>query len=77
MRYLDKEPFSSAPNSKEYRKNWDRVFGKKVDMEIDIDDDVEKFINEYAAENNLSFNDAVIEILEKQLGLMEEKKEPL
>ena len=73
MKYEQKS-FSSGANSKLYRENWDRVFNKGlVEMEIEIDDETEAFINKYATDHSLSFNDAILGILESQIGRWEKE----
>ena len=70
MKYLDKK-FSSKASTKQYRENWDNTF--LVEEEIELSEDVIEFINKYAKDNNISFNDAFNEMLKSGLELMEKE----
>lgn len=79
MKYLEKS-FNSGANSKLYRENFDSVFGESkdkkgyVDIELDLDEDMIVFLEKYAKDNNITFNDACIEILKSQLDYWDDEK---
>ncbi len=75
---IPRKIITSGANSKLYRENFERVFGneKKEDLtevELDLDKDVVVFLEKYAKDNQISFNDACIEMIKSQLDKWDEE----
>ena len=57
-----------------YRDNWDVAFGQeKVQLEVDLDDDLIEIITKLAEENNVSFDEQFEVMLREGLEIMEQE----
>jgi hypothetical protein len=64
MKYLEKS-FSSGPNSKQFRDNWETVFGKREELVAELPSltDLKELIETHAKDNNLSKDEAFNDLL--------------
>lgn len=88
MKYAQKS-FTECYGSEDYRNGWERTFGNKkneteesatqnsdgtYDVELDLPDDMVKFIETEAQKNNLTFDTQASKMIEEGLGLLTNKE---
>lgn len=77
MKYLEKS-FSVVYGSENYRNNFDKVFNVQnntTEVEVDLSEEVIEYIEKYAKDHSLTFNDAACVLLEEGLKLMEKDED--